>query len=115
MQTQYNGEDQLHGMKVLCMGSTTANSCVRQRQFHLTLYRSLDRDIHQQLFFHRSEVQMEPGQAIIPGAEVSFSLAPDTQGKGEGNPMAVHVQLLPEGILEAEKRLPGSLCYWCYA
>jgi len=58
---------------------------------------------------------MEPGQAITPGAEVSFSLAPDTQGKGEGNPMAVHVQLLPEGTLEAEKRLPGSLCYCCHA
>ena len=70
--------------------------------------RSLDRDMHQQLFFHQSEVQKELGQAIAPGVEVSFSLAPDTQGKGEGNPMAVHVQLLPEGTLEAEKRLPGS-------
>ncbi len=64
--------------------------------------------MHQQLFFHQSEVQKEPGQAITPGMEVSFSLAPDTQGKGEGNPMAVHVQLLPEGTLETEKRLPGS-------
>ena len=64
--------------------------------------------MNQQLFFHQSEVQKEPGQAITPGAEVSFSLASDTQGKGEGNPMAVHVQLLPEGTLEAEKRLPGS-------
>jgi len=89
---------------------------MRQRaKFDFILCRSLDRDIHQQLFFHRSEVQMEPGQAITPGAEVSFSLAPDTQGKGEGNPMAVHVQLLPEGTLEAEKRLPGSLCYCCHA
>lgn len=75
--------------------------------------RSLDRDMHQQLFFHQSEVQKEPGQAIAPGAEVSFSLAPDTQGKGEGNPMAVHVQLLAEGTLEAEKRLPGSFPPLC--
>ena len=64
--------------------------------------------MHQQLFFHQSEVQKEPGQALAPGTEVSFSLAADTQGKGEGNPMAIHVQLLPEGTLEVEKRLPGS-------
>ena len=79
-------------IKAYARVSTTASPCVRLRaRFDFILCRSLDRDIQQQLFFHRSEVQMEPGQAITPGAEVSFSLAPDTQGKGEGNPMAVHV------------------------
>lgn len=61
-----------------------------------------------QLFFHVSEVQAEPGQAISAGSEVSFATVPDTQGKGEGNPIAVRIQLLPEGTLQAERRLPGG-------
>ncbi len=69
------------------------------------LCRSMDRELHQQLFFHISEVQAEPGQAVAAGAEVSFMTAPDTQGKGEGHPLAVRVQLLPEGTLQPEQRL----------
>lgn len=69
----------------------------------------MDRDLHQQLFFHISEVQLEPGQAMAAGAEVSFGTTPDTQGKGEGNPLAVRVQLLPEGTLQPEQRLGEGL------
>jgi cold shock CspA family protein len=69
----------------------------------------MTRDLHQQLFFHISEVQLEPGQAIAAGAEVSFGTMPDTQGKGEGNPLAVRVQQLPEGTLQPEQRLGKRL------
>ena len=69
--------------------------------------RSIDREQHSQLFFHISEVRLESDQAIEAGSEVSFATVPDTQGKGEGNPIAVRVQLLPDGTLEADKRLPG--------
>ena len=74
------------------------------------MYRSIDREQQSQLFFHISEVQLEPEQAIEAGSEVSFATVPDTQGKGEGNPIAVRIQLLPDGTLEAEKRLPGNAC-----
>lgn len=74
------------------------------------MHRSIDREQQSQLFFHISEVQLEPDQAIEAGSEVSFATVPDTQGKGEGNPIAVRIQVLPDGTLEAEKRLPGTAC-----
>ena len=74
------------------------------------MHRGVDREQQSQLFFHISEVRLEPDQAIEAGSEVSFATVPDTQGKGEGNPIAVRIQLLPDGTLEAEKRLPGDVC-----
>ena len=72
------------------------------------MHRGIDREQQSQLFFHISEVRLEPDQAVEAGSEVSFATVPDTQGKGEGNPIAVRIQLLPDGTLEAEKRLPGN-------
>ena len=79
-------------------------------QLRPIIYRGIDREQQSQLFFHISEVRLEPDQAIEAGSEVSFATVPDTQGKGEGNPIAVRIQLLPDGTLEAEKRLPGTAC-----